>query len=220
MNLVARLNKKFTEISNKKYVRTKDLLVNPGKPPGNHPELRSDFYNNYSGLLKYSTTKMQGSHVLMSIRVLIQSDHDLDLNFDEIESMPVENITSSHERLVKYQYQYGDFYTNHKNAKHIKIGKNKTKNQRINIFESRLLPNPTSYTFDALGSYFEKGIFGYRDRKPFPFLILNPSEIPLFIHLPSPVTPNIKTTRTVMMTQQQSDKLGINLGCSPKIMRN
>lgn len=34
---VAKLNKKYTEISNKKYVSTKDLIINPDKEPGDHP---------------------------------------------------------------------------------------------------------------------------------------------------------------------------------------
>ncbi len=210
---VAQLNKKFAEISSKKYVSTKDLIVNPYKVPGDHPELRSDFYNNYNTLLKHSTAKMQGSHALMSIRGLIASDQELDLNFDEIESMSIENIISNHERLTKYKYRHGDFFTsNPKKEKHIKIGKNKTKKQRIDIFPSRLLPDPVLCIYDALDVYFKKGIFGYHDRKPLPFLILNPSEIPLFIHLPTPTTPNIKTTRSAMIPQQRSGKMGIQLG--------
>ena len=210
---VSRLDKKFKDISDKKHVSTKDLFINPNKEPGPHPELGSDFYNNYRSLLKHATTKMQSSHVLMSIRGLIQSDRDLELNFDEIESMPVENIRSNFEHLTKYKYDYKDFFeSNQKKQKYIKIGKNKTKKQRIDIFESRLIPNPTSYTSNVSDTYFDKGFFGYRDRKPFPFLILNPIEIPLFIHLPNPTTPNIKTTRSVTIPQQQSDKLGVNLG--------
>lgn len=119
---VARLNKKYIEISSKKYISTKDLIINPDAAPKDHPELRSDFFNNYQGLLIHATLKMQSSHVLMSIRGLIQSDQDLDLNFDEIESMPVENIRSNYEHLTKYKYSYNDFYTStSKKEKHIKV---------------------------------------------------------------------------------------------------
>lgn len=156
---------------------------------------------------------MQSSHVLMSVRGLVQSDQEIDLHLDMIESVPVENIRSNHEHLTKYKYKYNNFYNpDGKKAKHIKIGKNKTDKQKIDIFESRLLPNPINFTSNALGIYFDKGLFGYRDRKPFPFLIINPSEISLFVHLPSPTTPNIKTTRSVTIPRQQSNKEGINMG--------
>jgi len=89
-----------------------DLIINPNKEPGPHPEFGGDFYNNYRPLLKHATTKMQSSHVLMSIRGLIQNDRDIELNFDEIESMPVENIRSNFEHLTKYKYLYSESVNN------------------------------------------------------------------------------------------------------------
>jgi len=45
-----------------------------------------------------------------------------------------------------------------------------------------------------------------------PFLILNPSEVPLFVHLPDPSTPNVETTRGVRLPSKPSEKEGAGIG--------
>ena len=210
---VTRLDEKNIEIRRGKYLSTAEILMHPDKQPHEHPELGYDFANNYAGLQKHATLKMQSAHLLMSIRGLVQSDSDIDLHFDEIEALPLENIRSGHEHLTKFRYGYGSFYSEGKKAPLVRVHGDDGKHQRIRIFESRLLPDPRPFLDAASSRYFEKGwLGGYRERAPLPFLILNLSEIPLFIHLPNPSTPNIDTTRGVAIPAKPSEKAGSCIG--------
>lgn len=215
---VTRLDKKFKDIGRKDYKSLTEAItsdwIGSKTDPHDHPEKGYDFDNNYRGLQKHSTLKMQGSHAMMSVRGLVFSDTDLDLNFDEIESLPVENIRSNHEHLTKNQYPYKAFYQpDLKKAKHIKIDGKNTTRQKINIFESRLLSDPRKFLSKSFDEYFNKHfLYGYRNRNPLPFLMLLPDEMALMVHLPDGRTPNLATTRKVMIPQQQSDKVGINVG--------
>ena len=205
---VTRLNAKNREISRGKYLSNTEILMHPDKKPHDHPELGYDYTNNYPGLQKHATLKMQGAHVLMSARGAVCGGDDLDLHFDEIEAMPVENIHSGHEHLTKFGYKYQDF-ADEKKAR-VKIGKEK--GTRMGLFPGRLLPDPARFMDKATGKYFDKGIFGYGERRPLPFLLLNLSEIPLLVHLPAPATPNIETTRGVSIPSKPSEKEGANVG--------
>ncbi len=212
---VTRLDEKNIEIRRGRYLSNTEILMHPDRQPHDHPEMGYDFTNNYTGLQKHATLKMQSAHMLMSIRGVIQSDSDIDLHFDEIEALPLENIRSGHEHLTKFRYKYGEFYSEgrKKKAPLIRIRGDSQKHQRIRMFESRLLPDPGPFLDGAFARYFERGwIGGYRERTPLPFLILNLSEIPLFIHLPNPFTPNISTTRGVAIPAKPSEKIGSSLG--------
>ena len=206
---VSRLDDMAREIKRGNYLGTREILLNPDKKPHEHPELGYDFTNNYAGLQKHATLKMQNSHLLCSVRGLIKSDSEINLHFDEIEALPIENIHSSHEHLTKFRYTYDDFYQNNKKTL-IKVGKSTM--HRIQIFESRLLPDPNQFLDRIIGKYFDRGLFGYHERKSLPFLILNLSEISLLVHLPNPTTPNLNTTRGVMLPTMPSEKSGANIG--------
>ena len=209
---VSRLDDKNREIKAGKYLSNMEILVNPDKKPHDHPELGYDFANNYGGLQKHATLKMQSAHMLMSVRGLMQSDEDVNLHFDEIEALPVENIKSGHEHLTKFRYKYDDFYC-HAKKPLVKMHGSKEQFQRISLFTSRLLPDPRPFLDGALSKYFGKSWMGkYREREPLPFLILNLSEISLFIHLPVPATPNIDTTRGVLIPVKPSEKIGSSIG--------
>ena len=210
---VSRLDEKNREIHRGNYVSTSEILLHPDKKPHDHPEMGYDFTNNYSGLQKHATLKMQSAHMIMGVRGLLKSDSEINLHFDEIEALPVENIRSGHEHLTKFRYRYGDFYSKEKKKPLVKVQDQKEPVQRISIFESRLLPDPRPFLDSALGNYFEKGwLGGYKERPPLPFLILNLSEIPLFVHLPDSLTPNIDTTRGVVIPAKPSEKAGANIG--------
>jgi len=210
---VSRLDEKNREIHRGNYVSNTEILLHPDKRPHDHPELGYDFTNNYAGLQKHATIKMQNAHLLMSIRGLMKSDAEINLHFDEVEALPVENIRSGHEHLTKFRYDYGDFCSDQKKPPVIRIQNQKTAQQRISVFESRLLPDPRQFLDSAFGNYFDKRwICGYRERPPLPFLILTLSELPLFIHLPDPLTPNIDTTRGVIIPTKPSEKTGANIG--------
>ena len=210
---VSRLDEKNREIRRGNYLSNTEILMNPDKKPHDHPELGYDFINNYTGLQKHATLKMQSAHLLMSIRGLMQSDSEINLHFDEIEALPVENIRSGHEHLTKFRYGYDRFYSGYKKRPMIKVPGCKEPRQRMDVFGSRLLPDPQPFLDSAVSRYFDKGwTGGYRERDPLPFLILNLSEIPLFVHLPDPLTPNIATTRGVVIPAKPSEKAGGNIG--------
>ena len=206
---VTRLDEKSRVIKRGNYLGATEIILHPDKKPHDHPELGYDFTNNYSGLQKHATLKMQSAHMLMSVRGMIKSDCDINLNFDEIEALPVENIRSGHEHLTKFRYKHADFYPESKVTNGKKASNN---NNKSNLFESRLLPDPRPFLDTATNTYFEKGLWGYKERRPLPFLILNLSEMPLFIHLPNPMTPNIGTTRGVSIPTMPSEKKGANIG--------
>ncbi|CAI9832672.1 hypothetical protein IBTHAUMO2_930002 [Nitrosopumilaceae archaeon] len=209
---VHRLDAKNREICRGKYLSNTEILMNPDKKPHDHPEMGHDFTNNYSGLQKHATLKMQSAQVLMSIRGVMQSDREIDLNFDEIEALPVENIYSGHEHLTKYRYPHEKFWAGEPKKTRIRVKGIKDVRCRIDIFAFRMLPDPAPLLDRARGRYFDKGLFGYREREPLPFLILNQSEMPLFVHLPDAITPNIDTTRGVAMPVRASTKRGACLG--------
>ncbi len=209
---VGRLDEKVREIKRGRYLSNTEIIMNPDKKPHEHPEMGYDFTNNYGGLQKHATLKMQSAQLLMSIRGMIRSDRDIDLNFDEIEALPVENIHSGHEHLTKFRYKYQNFLADEPKKTRIRVADSREKMPRIGIFRHRLLPDPGKFLDGAIGRYFDKGILGYREREPLPFLILNLEEIPLLVHLPEPVTPNIDTTRGVMIPSKPSLKAGACVG--------
>ncbi len=209
---VTRLDEKAREIKRGNYLSNTEIIMNPDKKPHDHPEMGYDFTNNYAGLQKHATLKMQSAHLLMSVRGMMSGDSEINLHFDEIEALPLENIHSNHEHLTKFRYDYGEFYSDKSRKTRIRTGGSKENRRRIEIFESRLLPDPRPFLDSASGRYFERGLLGYRERAPLPFLVLNLSEIPLFIHLPNPTTPNIGTTRGVSLPIKPSAKTGANIG--------
>ena len=207
---VAVLDGKIREIRRGNYLSNAEVLLHPDKKPHDHPESGRDFANNYAGLQKHATLKMQGAHVLMSVRGLAVSDEDVNLHFDEIEALPVENVRSGHEHLAKFRYRDADRWRPGSKGARIRAGGQKL--GRTEIFPRRLLPDPGRHLDKALSGYCGRGLFGYKDRRPLPFLILNLSELPLLVHLPSPSTPNIDTTRGVALPTRPSEKAGGPLG--------
>ena len=200
------LDQKIKSVTSKNYTTWVDDLTN--KKSYENPENGRDFSNHYKELHNQAVQKLQNSQIIMSVRGLVQSK-----NNDIVTSL-FDNITSSNDHLTIYNYRYSDFYSSKKPKKNfIKINSKKTKLQRIQVFESRLIPSPQKFLSDALRDYFEKSFLGnYKDRKPLPFLILNPDELPMFIHLPEPTIKNLKTTRNVSLPSRNTDKTGFNLG--------
>ena len=153
---------------------------------------------------------MQGSHAIMSIRGLVQSD-------DAMEYLSFDDIQSNHDHLISYSYDYSKFYNRKLKTAGtpIKISNQKKKFQRISMFELRLIPLPRRFLERAIKDYFEQSVlFGrYKNRRPLPFLILNTLELSLFVHLPNPTTTkNLQTTRNVSLPSKQTSKIGLNIG--------
>jgi len=181
--------------------------------PGDHPEKYGEFAKNFKTIENYTSLKTQSLQTIVSVRGLVDSNNELDLDFSPIESLPVENLRSAIEHMSKNTYPYSDFF-NEKKPKHIKINSKKTKFQRIDIFEQRLLPEPKQHLPRIINDYTGKTFLtgNYKERQSPPFLILSPEEIPLIIHLPDPKIPNLILTRKQAMPHQQINKEGFCLG--------
>ena len=217
---MSRLDNRFMEINRGEYTSWGDEIT--GKKPRKHPELGYDLTSNYRGLKKHVMAKMQGAHVIMSIRGLVQGSdggvQDVDLPFDRVSALSVDGIDSAYEHLAKFRYGYDRFYSSDAKKKKSQIrapGPRGARDHRVCIFESRHLPDPDQFFGRAVSQYFDRGwwgLRGYRTRRPMPFLILNPSEVPLFVHLPDPSTPNVETTRGVRLPSKPSEKEGAGIG--------
>lgn len=207
------LKNQYKLVTSNDHFSNSDLLFSDKTEGKEHPEKYDDFATNFKLLEKHTTTKTQSSHVELSIRGLIESDIDLDLDFSEIESLPFENIHSNIEHLTKHTYPFDSFY-NSKKPQHIKVDDSKTKQQRISLFQDRLLPDPKYVMPEIVSNYTKKRWLSgnYKIRDSPPFLILTPSELSLFVHLPDSKTKNLIITRKQLMPQQQMNKIGYCLG--------
>ena len=212
---MARLDGRFMEISRGEYTSWGDEIM--GRKPHKHPELGYDFTSSYKGLKKHAMAKMQGAHLVMSVRGLVQGGDgkSVDLPFDRVSALSVDGIDSAYEHLAKFRYGYDKFYSDTKKSRVRVPGPRGASDHRICMFESRHMPDPGKYFGRATSQYFDKGwwgLLGYQTRRPMPFLILNPAEAPLFVHLPDPSTPNIDTTRGVRLPSKPSEKTGAGIG--------
>ena len=210
-----RLDSRIKYITSKNYRTWVDDFTNTQSYE--NPENGLDFYNNYKDLLKDSREKTQDMHIAMSIRGMIKTD-DADDGSSSKPRLSFENIKSRHDHLTQYSYNYKSFY----NSKYKKAGapitiNNHTKKNipRLSMFDLRLIPNPKNFMGHCIKDYFEKTLITaeYRTRKPMPYLILNPNELSLFVHLPNPTTTrNIQTTRNVSLPSKLVNKNGFNIG--------
>jgi len=212
-NHINRLNNKIKTVTNKKYRTWIDDITN--KKSYENPENGLDFYNHYKELQSHASQKMQGSHVIMSIRGLIQGS--CSSNNDHAEYLSFDGIKSNYDYLSTYSYDYDKFYNKKpkRAGSPITISGTKKPFERISMFELRLIPSPRKMLARSIKDYFEQSVlFGqYKSRKPLPFLILNTSELSLFVHLPNPTkAKNLQTTRNVSLPSKQTSKIGLNIG--------
>ena len=206
-----RLNSRIKYVTSKNYRTWIDDITNTKSYE--NPENGLDFYNNYKDLLKDSREKTQDTQIVMCIRGLTQSRDD----DSSKPSLSFEQIKSHHDYLTQYSYNYNSFYhPKYKKAgSPITINHNKKNYPRLAMFDLRLIPNPKKFMTQSIKDYFEKTILTaqYKTRKPLPFLILNPNELSLFVHLPNPTTTrNIQTTRNVSLPSKLVNKNGFNIG--------
>ena len=203
------------KVTNTKYRSELESFFSDYVQLHNHPEFNGDFARNYKTLKQHAEFKTINPQMVMSVRGLINSDDELDFGFDVIENISMENIHAPFEHCTKNSYtDYVKFYNpNPKKAQYIRIGKRKTNYQRIYMFPLRLLPKPEGLIQKAIDSYAGTNIIGrYHTRKPLPFLLLNTSEMPLFIHLPDITVQNLHLTRSQTLPRTSNDKLGFRLG--------
>ena len=210
------------KISDTNYRNTLETLFSDYMKSHDHPEIRGDFANHYKMLKQHAGSKTINPQMIMSIRGLIQSDDELDFGFDVIENISMENIHTTFEHCTKNSYDdYTKFYNpDQKKAQYIQIGKDKTtkkkkEHQRIDIFPLRLLPKPELFLQKAMAEYVRTDpLLGrYYTRKPLPFLLLNTSEMPLFVHLPDATTVrNLRMTRGQSLPRTTNNRFGFRLG--------
>ena len=212
---VDELDSKVKEIKQGNYLSASDQILYSDKKPHDHPELGRDLTRNHRILRAHATQKRQAAQVMMSIRGLVIGEDDIDLDFDEIQSMPVENVASVYEHVGKFRYKFQNFYNSDKPKRvQVRITGSKKRCSRIDLFRLRLLPDPKKLTNAALNRYLGKDLLGrYHTRNPLPFLILTLDEMALFAHLPdSSAIPNLDATRGIMMPSKPSTKSGVPLG--------
>jgi len=178
-----------------------------------NPENGLDFYNHCKILQSDSAAKMQGTHVIMSIRGLIKSDNNDSMN----DTLSFNDVKSSYDHLTIYSYNYSKFYNKKpkRAGSPIKIANVKKPFQRIAMFEVRWIPSPRKFLETSINHYFQKTFLTgqYRNRRSLPFLILNADELSNFIQLPNPtITKNLQTTRNVSLPSKQTSKTGLNVG--------
>jgi len=206
------LKNHYQSIMKDDYFSTSDLLFTDKSEGREHPEKNRDFAMNYKLLESHTALKTQSSHVILSVRGLVESNTELDLDFSEIESLPVENIRSNFEHLTKNIYDYNNFFSKEK-PKFIRINDKKVKEQKISIFPNRLLPDPTKSFPKIVNNYTSKSWTGnYKTRISPPFLLFTPPELALFVHLPDSKTKFLTITRRQAIPQAQMNKLGFCLG--------
>ena len=171
-----------------------------------------DFEHNFPALLRDATKKMQGRHAMVSVRGLV--DAGTVSETDMVGAISFDSIRSEYDYLTTYPYRPEAFFTHDLDrADYIRVGQHPTARQRIDMFSYRLMPDARECAASILDRYARRGLAGgYRARRPPPFLIALPAELPLFVHLPKPSTPNIRTTRGQVLPSQQTDKSGYNAG--------
>ena len=206
------LNHRIKFVTSKKFQNWIDELKDT--KPYENPENGMDFYNNYKTMQSDTSQKMQKPHVIMSIRGLLSSSEN-----NNLESIPFDDIKSDYEHLTSYPYDHLKFY----NKKPKRVGSPITISgvkkyfERQSLFELRLIPAAKKPLENAISNYFNtsKLTGDYKIRKPLPFLVLNNDEMSLFVHLPDAVTTkNLQTSRNVSLPSKLTSKSGFNLGYS------
>lgn len=181
-----------------------------------------DFERHFGLLHAHASRKANGTQVIASLRGIVLPD--VNIAMDAVQTLQVENVQAQAiDKLEKYSYDYARFYTDTGKPKKnfVKIGKEKTEDQRIVLFTKRLLPK-ARYLRDVVSRYCSpRGMsfmlsfltffsdFNYRayhTRKPLPFLLLGTEEMHLFVHLPDCTTPNVKVTRGQSMPDVTTPK--------------
>ena len=177
-----------------------------------HPETNGDFQNNYPALHTDAVKKRAGPHTMVSIRGLIDTGTISDINV--VDSISFEPIRCAYDYLTTFKYRHSSFYNrNLDKADYIMVEQQHTMKQRIDMFPFRLLPDVRKFGYGIFDKYVHKGVVGsYKPRRSPPFIIALPNEMPTYVHLPKPSTPNVATTRGAVMPSQQIDKPGFNIG--------
>lgn len=208
-----RLDSMNRKVTNMKHASIWDSLTDT--KAHKHSEFGKDFARNYKTLRQHSEAKVINQQLIMSIRGLVKTDVELDFNFEVIQNLAFEAVKTTFEHVTKYAYSNTRLFYNNdeKKAQYIQLGKDKTRLQRIDMFPSRLLPEPKKLIRKAVSNYCDTNLIGsYHTRKPLPFLILNASEMPLFVNLPDSTVKHIRLTRGQNIPKAIMDKQGFDMG--------
>lgn len=203
----------WLQIVFKEYQGFTNILRNNTENLRRYAEKRDDKTDDISLYLKklidYSRNKQNVVNSVMSIRGLVEFNDGLDM----LKQIPCNIIqTPGIERLQLYRYNPHKFFDHHQPT-FMKDGM-----QRYTIYPRRMLPDPTQYIPDLTGYLKPKtSFFGppkYLPRRPLPFLIITPDEMPIFLHLPDPSRTGgvIKTVTKQLIPPSPTKKRGYNIG--------
>ena len=201
-DLASRMQRLHRSITEDRYYAASDLLSSDGR---DHPERGKDFVTHYAMLESHIAQKMQGDHVMLSVRGILDSERDIRLDFGSIRSVPMRSMSFEH--LVMNTYGR-DFLSGGR----IRVSGKKTAG-RTAIFERRLLPEPDEIS-GPVSRYASKSWLGrYHLRGSPPFILMAAQETGLLLRLPDPATPNLPISRRQIIPQQQQPaKTGFCLG--------
>ena len=110
--LTSIMRAKYREMSGSDtYIALADKMFSSEIKGGPHPEKNGDFATHYNMLSAHVAQKMQGEHVMLSIRGMYESPQDIELDFSQIQSvsMPGGGARGGYEHLMSNQYQYESF---------------------------------------------------------------------------------------------------------------
>lgn len=209
----ANLKDHYRTVTSSSHFTVSDLLFSGRSEGRDHPEKYRDFAVNFRLLDAHTMQKTQSAHIMLSVRGLIESSTSIDLDFSEIESLPMESVRSGFEHLTKHAYPYARF----SREAEIRVNSKKTAGSGAAIFSERLLPEAAP--LKALVSKYAKRSWTgrYRQRRSPPFLLMTPQELGLLVHLPDPKTRNLTITRRQAIPQQQMSKSGFCLGYQSRL---
>ena len=106
-SLAASMKSKYAEVTESKHQSTTDLLLSSEAKDRDHPEKKGDFASYYQSLQSYLTQKMQDEQAVVSVRGLLESEHEVRLDWSGICAMQAQGSSLDH--LTANEYGYAEF---------------------------------------------------------------------------------------------------------------
>ena len=108
-SLSSSMRSKYAEFTESKHVPTADLILSTSSEPEpkDHAEKKGDFAVHHQALQSHLVQKMQDEQVMVSVRGLLESEHDVDLDWSGIGSVPSGGRSIEH--LISNEYGYAEF---------------------------------------------------------------------------------------------------------------
>lgn len=98
---------KHKEFAESKHYPASDLLLSDESKPRDHPEKKLDFVTHYQSLQSSLTQKTQDEQVMVSVRGLLETKHEVELDWSGICSVP--SVGRSFDHIMMNEYDYAGF---------------------------------------------------------------------------------------------------------------